>query len=114
MGIDFNNSKAHWSYASFNRFRKRIAKEIDIDLDKMAGFTDGKGISWSTVKDDIKYLLNHSDCDGTLSWQKCGKVALRLKELTKNWENESDEREYLELIKSMIDCFEDKQPLVFM
>ena len=38
-------------------------------------------ISWDTIDDDLKFLLNHSDCDGHLSPRKCKKIAKRLTEI---------------------------------
>lgn len=61
MGADFNLCDAHLAYSGFHRFREKLAKEICIDLNLMDGF--GGNIRLETINDDIKLLLNHSDCD---------------------------------------------------
>ena len=38
-------------------------------------------IKWDTIKDDLKYLLNHSDCDGHITPLRCKKIADRLSSL---------------------------------
>ena len=89
MGIDFSHCDAHWAYSGFNRFRLCLANEIGVDLDKMEGFSDkNKPISWDKVKDDIKPLLSHSDCDGILTSAQCKKVAPRLRQLVKAWDDD--------------------------
>jgi len=69
MGLNFSistrSSNAAWSYSGFGNFRRKLAEEIRIDLNAMEGF--GGKTKWDTVKDPIKYLLNHSDCDGHLT-----------------------------------------------
>jgi hypothetical protein len=67
-----------------------IADQIGINLLDMEGYSDRdysnpkrkKGtIKWETINDDLKYLLNHSDCDGQISPLRCKKIADRLKEI---------------------------------
>ncbi|WP_232732753.1 hypothetical protein [Bacillus cereus] len=65
MGLDFNLSRVRWGYISFGNFRRKLAKEIDLDLDAMIGF--GGDFSWDLIEDDIKEFLNHSDCEGELT-----------------------------------------------
>lgn len=78
MGLDLNTG---WgmSYGSFHLFRTMIAEAAGINLDQMAGF--GGSIQWKTIKDNIKWLLDHSDCEGKISARRCGLTAPRLKEL---------------------------------
>ncbi len=49
-------------------------------------------ITWDKVSDDIKYLLNHSDCDGFLTPSECRKVAPRIRELVKNWPDDDRDK----------------------
>lgn len=45
----------------------------------------GLPIKWSCLKEDpIHELLNHSDCEGDIPWESCGKIAERLKHLLNN------------------------------
>lgn len=97
MGIDFSHGDAHWSYSGFHQFRLRVAESIGINLDEMVGFgsfldPDPPKVpkkSWDTVNDDIKYLLDHSDCDGGMTPEVCLKVAKRLREIITSWNTES-------------------------
>lgn len=100
MGLDFSHCDAHWSYSGFHFFRKRLAAEIRVELDEMAGF-GGTG-DWSKVKDPIVPLLNHSDCDGELTSDECKVVASRLRELVSDWsDDDRDKADALELAQGM-------------
>lgn len=89
---------AHWSYTSFNRFRKLLASEDGIDLDAMDGFTGmgdyGKpappGRSWAEATTTLAPLLNHSDCDGELTPDECTQILPRLKEIRIAWSDADD------------------------
>ena len=112
MGLDFYGSKAHWSYSGFNHFRKRLANEIGIDLENIQGY--GGNLSLNKLQDDIKSLLDHSDCDGELSFQECEKVAPRLRELISDWDDDDyDKVQALLLAEGMEDCATNKQSLIF-
>lgn len=126
MGIAFNVGKrdmkygeyASWSYGGFNRFRVRLAESIGFVLDNLEGFNQtGKNIvKWDTMKDGIKPLLNHSDCDGELTPKECAKVAQRLREIVSAWtsvEDEYDKRNGLLLADMMDECVAKKVPLIF-
>ncbi len=84
MGLYFDKSDAQWSYSGFNRFRARLAKEIGFDLYDMDGF--GGSTSWSTIKDPLKPLLNHSDCDGSIGPGPMKKLAPRMIEIISKWQ----------------------------
>ncbi len=106
MGIDFSHCDAHWSYSGFMRFRERLAQAIGIeDLSQMCGF--GGTVPWTTVNDDLKPLLNHSDCEGTLGPKTCLRVAKRLVAVVRDWDNQYhdhtdyDKNQALELVKGM-------------
>ena len=109
LGLSVNgNHVAGWSYSGFNSFRERVAKQLGIDLRKMEGFSDvdktilekegweayrkayeaditSTKISWKTVKDPIKYLLHHSDCEGTIGPKRCALIADRLEQIIAEW-----------------------------
>lgn len=111
MGLTLDvagDSCGSWSYSGFNSFRKKIAEQAGIKLGDMVGFhnvdrefLEENGytayiaaieaenqlpkISWETINDPIKHLLNHSDCDGDLHPSICGELADRLEEITMNW-----------------------------
>jgi hypothetical protein len=113
MGLDFNLTKAHWSYSGFNNFRRRIASIIGIELDNMVGF--GGKISWDTIDDNIKPLLSHSDCDGELSPEDCKIVEPRLRELVKYWDDtDYDKIQALRLVSGMKASYTKNIPLKFI
>lgn len=120
MGLDFSHREAHWSYGGFMSFRIRLASEIGIDLLQMDGFKqDGnggyiKGLSWKNIKDPVKLLLNHSDCDGELTTEQCRLIAPRLRELVKGWPDDYDKMMALELSLGMEEAALKGEPLVFL
>lgn len=100
MGLDFSHTDARWGYSGFNNFRRRLAKEIGMDLDAMEGF--GGDILFSNFNDDILPLLDHSDCDGELTVNECKKVAPRLRELVSDWEEDDyDKQKAISLAEGM-------------
>jgi hypothetical protein len=118
MGINFSHGDAHWSYGGFMSFRQRLAREIGIeDLNQMCGF--GGTVPWTTVHDDLKLLLNHSDCDGTLGPKTCAKVAKRLHQIVAKWPNNDgfgpdyDKLQATELIKGMKKAAKRGESLIF-
>ena len=115
MGLYFSHGSAHWAYRYFKDFRRKLAKEINLDLETMEGYSDNdSAISWDTVKDPIVYLLNHSDCDGDLSPQICKVVATRLRELVQKWEpSDLDKQQALLLADGMELAFKRKELFVF-
>jgi len=74
MGLNTTHGCFDGPYSYFNSFRKWVANEIDINLDRMDGFCFGNGISWDVVNHPIKPLLDHSDCDGELSPEECRSI----------------------------------------
>jgi hypothetical protein len=113
MGIDFSHCEAHWSYSGFNHARTRLAAAIGFELDEMDGFKSG-GISWDKMKDAVKPLLNHSDCDGDLSVKECKQVAPRLREIVSQWDDgDYDRQQFEELARGMDAAVEAGEPLEF-
>ncbi len=100
MGLNFRESNAQWSYSGFNNFRRRLATQIGITLDAMQCF--GGTIPWRTVKDPIVPFLNHSDCEGTMTPEAMKKVAPRIKALVKDWPEDHDKQNGLELAADML------------
>jgi hypothetical protein len=112
MGVYFSHGNARWSYGGFNDFRKKLALEIGIDLDKMIGF--GGYTSWDTVDDHIVPLLNHSDCDGDLTPEECRLVAPRLRQLITMWDEDNWHKERAYMLAGGMDmAAEADEELVF-
>ncbi|WAH35012.1 hypothetical protein [Alicyclobacillus dauci] len=112
MGLDFSHCDAHWAYSGFMRFRRRLAEQIGFALDEMEGF--GGTRSFDEMVDDIKPLLDHSDCDGELTPEECKQVAPRLRELVSGWlDDDRDKIQALDLAEGMELAAEEGEPLRF-
>lgn len=73
-----------------------------------------KVISWDKVKDDIKLLINHCDCEGILTPEECEKVAPRLRELVSEWpDDDRDKKNALLLAEGMEDAAANNENLEF-
>lgn len=115
MGVSFVGASVHFSYGEFNRFRERLAKGIGLDLNLMDGYSKGSGQSWDTVKDDLVPFLNHSDMDGMIGPEHCKRIALRLYELTEDWDDSDFQKQQaVKLIIRMADCGDTGQSLVLI
>lgn len=79
MGLDTTHNAWHGPYSSFNDWRGWVGKQIGIELRQMEGF--GGEISFDTVTHDVKALLDHSDCDGSLTPEQCEQIANGLDEI---------------------------------
>lgn len=84
MGLDTSHDCWHGPYSSFNDFRTRIAADQGIDdlrkFYKDNPTMDAKPYEDAGVDPRIIPLLNHSDCDGTLSPIECKGISLFLSE----------------------------------
>lgn len=132
MGLDFCKrtqvkleNSPHWSYGGFHRFRKRVAKSIGIDLEKMKGFESidcnlfkGPFLEWPE-KNPVEILLSHSDCDGVLSSEDCETIAPILEGIVGAWgEDKNNPSSYDTiagnmLVLAMRECAEEGADLVF-
>lgn len=65
MGLDTTHGCWNGPYSSFNRFRHDLANQIGIKLEEYAGYGGEKDLE--SIEHGIMPLLNHSDCDGSLS-----------------------------------------------
>jgi hypothetical protein len=59
-------------------------------------------------------LINHSDCDGDLSPEQCGRLAPRLSEIVSRWpEDDYDRASALNLVRMMEICSRNSRKLIF-
>lgn len=80
----------HYSYSGFACFRRWLARQIGIDLDKMAGF--GGKRSWEGIDDPLVALLNHLDCQGKILPKACRLAASRLFEILEDLDDPEEEQ----------------------
>ena len=122
MGLDFSHSDAHWSYSGFNGFRELLCRQAGLGkLSDWQGFGGVK--SWNDCKDDIKYFLHHSDCDGHITPAKLKKIIPRFKELLDGsgtsdsppWDDEEEwnKEQGLILLKGMELAVRNNENLIF-
>lgn len=123
MGIDIG--KAQWAYSGFMRFREKLASAEGIDLRQMRGFgDDNQNRPWEDDNgNDVTILrpfLDHSDCDGELTWQECAQVVDRIEQIIETWR--APEGDYIHgrdisqgklLVAEMRDCVNTKTALEF-
>lgn len=115
MGLDVGS--VSFSYSNFSKFRELLAQEIGYNLNDFEGFGGDK--PFKEMNDDIKWLLDHSDCDGYITPIRCGKIAPRLREITKIWEKCGDRdkecfrKRALYLADDMENCCKYNERLLF-
>ncbi len=73
MGLDTTHGAWSGAYSSFNRFREELAKAIGFNLKEFEGF--GGSRSFDEIDNGIRWLLDHSDCDGDIAPDKCKLIA---------------------------------------
>ena len=73
MGLDTTHGCWNGAYSSFNKFRHDLANQIGINLDDYAGYGGDKDLE--SIEHGIMPLLNHSDCDGSLSVEESKSIA---------------------------------------
>jgi len=111
MGLDFSHSDAHWSYSGFNRFRKRLAACLGLNLDEMQGF--GGENPWPN---DVfcQHFMYHSDCDGDIQPKYCQEIADKLRDLVKHWpDDDFDKSQALMLADGLEGCADDGEAMEF-
>lgn len=116
MGLDTTHDCWHGPYSAFMRWRNKIAELAGIPLPLMEGFFDWSEhysppldkipmnmrtlvpflpIKWESLRfDPLHYLLNHSDCDGHITWKRAKKIADRLDEILREWCPEDDQDQW--------------------
>ena len=82
MGLDVSHDCWHGPYSSFARFREQLANCIGTNLNNYEGY--GGTVKFSTLQHDLEPLLNHSDCDGTLSPDECERIIKGLNSILPN------------------------------
>ena len=81
MGLDVSHDCWNGSYSAFMRFRAELAKAAGLPpLKEHAGYSSIGGLQFD-VDDPLTTLLDHSDSEGEIPWQKCEDLATRLEEL---------------------------------
>ncbi|WP_145077090.1 hypothetical protein [Poriferisphaera corsica] len=98
-------------------WRKWLAQQIGLPLRMMDGFCDAliteeefddfptsnmelwkavrnsvadRAIPWAVIDDPLVPLLSHSDCEGRLHWYECKAIAIRLGQILRTIENDTN------------------------
>ncbi|MGW4270823.1 hypothetical protein ACWEGQ_00295 [Streptomyces seoulensis] len=109
-----------WSYAGFNKFRRRLADHIGIDLDQMRGF-GGDG-DWATVASPLRHLLDHADDKGELTPQQAVELAPALQQALFDLARTNDADDFfwyydrragMELVELCARCASENIPVLF-
>ena len=112
MGLDTSHNAWHGPYSSFNSWREEIAKLFNISLRDMYGF--GGNIYWETIEyKDIHILLNHSDCDGKISWREAKLIADDLTSILDKIEDDWVKRKALQFIEGCELAFSKQENIDF-
>ena len=98
MGLDIRctglsyDETYHCGYITFNNYRLAVAKayneEFGFIYEKpflnifMQEYSEEDIKRWNELcNDDLDLFLNHSDCEGKLTWKECGKIYNAMKDL---------------------------------
>ena len=99
MGIAFSHWDIGIPHSMFHRLRRRLAREISIDLDRMEGYAayraDGtvksRGTrSWEDLPDPLVLVLRASDVEASFSPEECWAIKRRLQEIAPGLTSEKD------------------------
>lgn len=98
MGLDVSvkglsyDETYHCGYITFGYYRMAVAKAWNEEFGKLyekpymdiffKGYTQEECNRWNEIcNDDLDLFLNHSDCEGKISWQDCKKIYNAMKDL---------------------------------
>jgi hypothetical protein len=81
MGLNTTHGAWDGPYSMFNTFRYAVAKRIGIDLDEYFGYNPYGTKELDSIDHAVKYLLDHSDCDGELTTSQATMVAFGLEQI---------------------------------
>ena len=115
------NKDMHIGYGGFSGVRCRIAKAYSEKHGKLyeemlrsfRGLADDFNDRWNDgCNDDLDILLWHSDCDGKLTYQECGKIYNVLKTL--DVEDAKDEESfYNDFVEMLQHCHKRRVNMYF-
>ena len=108
MGLDVSHDCWHGAYSSFHGWRSAICLAAGYGnymTSVIAGIID--------KKDPIAKLLYHSDCEGTISWKDCSKIANRLEEIYPLLKDKFDKQYTLNWIKGLKEAAKKKEDVEF-
>lgn len=113
MGLDTTHNAWHGPYSSFNRWREKLAKKVNIDLRSMIGF--GGYNVWDESKNYYP-LLYHSDCDGELTVDECKKTVEFLESIVNEFQPDPEwgtKEDILQFIKGCKDAISKNESIKF-
>lgn len=78
MGLNTSHGAWDGSYSCFNTFRYAAASRINVNLDEYFGYNPMGTKSLDDIDHPLRYLFDHSDCDGELNESECTMIAFGL------------------------------------
>lgn len=81
MGLNTTHGAWDGPYSFFNDFRYALAKRIGINLDEYFGYNPLGEKNLDDIDHPLRYLFNHSDCDGELNESECALIAFGLNQV---------------------------------
>ena len=114
MTIGFSHCQGYFTNNGFHEARMLLAASIGLELNSMQGF--GGTVSWPSAKTQpLVHLLNHADCEGSLSPAQCTAVAQALRAAVEPWPQEQSYRGlFLEMACGMERCAKNNEPFLFL
>ena len=86
LGEELVHREHMGSYGGYSEWRRKLAKAVGIDLDKMKGF--GGTIPWDDKP--MSLILDHSDCDGDYPLKLVPQLLEEAKEAQSLFEDDYD------------------------
>ncbi len=108
IGLPLDMMQGHTGYYVTTEEVDAIRKQLGADCyneplhsgyQVLRHMQDCKGISWQSISDPLKILLDHSDCDGCIRWHNAGKIALRLLLIIRQSKDDPDYSQWYETTK---------------
>lgn len=115
MGLSVSHGAWSGSCSYFNEWRRWLAGRVGVPLMAMEGFCDefraahtnrytGKADSWTYEPlpwdmlrpDPLHVLLNHSDCDGSISVHDLPPLEMRLREVASECPSSADAEDWID------------------
>ncbi len=101
----------------FTLLEHKFPQGDEIEMSSIRRFKQILPLKWEAFKPSpLHILLNHSDCDGHITWKNCGKIAKELKKILSTIDMKSNDYMYKKTEDFINGCelaFNEKENLEF-